>query len=576
LPVLLAQMMCVEGRVPMTALFRYLRKLKARGERIRNPRVDLTGPYLALTLISAGMANKPGNGYFIGIVLIVAAALLRIRPSRVPIIAWSAALMISVSMGFAVQSGLYNLQTLIEDWIIDLQVGTPLLDPYRSSTGLGELGRLKKEDAIIMRVYAPREGGGKPALLHRASYNQYAGTTWLARHGTLEALPGSGDGTVFALPGQGGAAVQQASLRMSQRVQGGRTLLGLPLNSSAVSDLVASRVRSNALGAVQAEMEVPWTFYTTLYSRAPASAPPGYSGAGGDDLHVPAKERPTLNAVATELGLAGLAPAEAVRQIEGYFTGFEYTTVRNHPFSELVPGSETPVAEFLNSTRRGHCEYFATATTLLLRTAGIPARYATGYAVQDWSTWENAWIVRERHSHAWARAFVDGRWIEVDTTPAAWFGEEESLAPFGQRLADFLRWAGFRWSTRDGSETRILAWSIVALAALILVWKLVTEGGLVRLAERANKTAVGRPGSDSEFYAVEARLSKVVPRSSSEPLMDWLPRAAAQFEAATRCELAAMANLHYRYRFDPQGLDWHERDRLAKTCSRLLIGLRPA
>ena len=578
LPLLLAQTMCVEGRVPMTALFRYLRKMKARGQKIRDLQVDLTGPYLALILISAGMANRPGYGYFAGVVLIVAAALFRIRPSRVGIATWLLAVSVATTAGFGAQAGLFTLQTLVEDWIIDWQLRDPILDPYSNATRLGELGRLKTEDSILLRVYTKIDGagGGALGLLHQASYNQYVGTTWLARHGNLEAIRASGDGTVFALDGPGAhpSAPAVQSLRVSQKVQGGRTLLALPLNASAVSDLVASRVRGNSLGAVQAEMEVPWVFYNALYSAEPAAAGTGYSAADAEDLAVPARERPALEAAAAQIGLAGVSPAEAVRRINAYFAGFEYTTVRNHPFTDLVPGSETPLAEFLNTTRRGHCEYFATAATLLLRTAGIPARYATGYSVQDWSGWENAWVVRQRHSHAWARAFVDGRWIDVDTTPAAWFAEEESLAPAGQKLVDFFRWAGFRWSTRDDSETRYLAWGVVALAALILVWKLVTEGGLVRLAERAGKRRENRPGADSEFYAVAAELARKAPRRPSEPLLEWLSRAGAALEPGLRVQIERLAGLHYGYRFDPAGLGAEERLQLTKGCGELLSAIR--
>lgn len=578
LPLMLAQVMCVEGRLPMTALFRYLRKLKARGEKVYDPRVDLTGPYLAMVLITAGMANQPGYGYFAGVLLIIGAALARIRPSRVSLAAWLGALAIAAAAGFAVQAGLYNLQTFIQDWIIDRQISGPVLDPFRSSTRIGELGRLKKEDAIVLRVYAGRSEAGKPALLHRASYNQYVGNTWIARHGNLEALASRGDGTFFAL---GGAAApnpppDSLSLRMSQRVNGGRVMAALPLNASAVIDLVASRVRSNVLGAVQAEMEVPWTFFTVSYAAGPATEPPGYASARDDDLVVPAKERPALDAAARQLGLAGMSPLAAARRVHGYLASFEYTTVRNRPFSELVPGSETPLAEFLNTTRRGHCEYFATAATLLLRTAGIPARYATGYSVQDWSAWEQAWIVRERHSHAWARAFVDGQWIDVDATPAAWFAEEESLAPALQEITDLLRWASFRWTTRDGSETKILAWAVVAVAALILVWKLATEGGLVRLAQRAGIGKVDRPGSDSEFYAVEAALAKKTPRRASEPMLDWLPCAAAALKHDTRVQIDGLANLHYRYRFDPAGLTETERNQLSSGSRQALSAIRAA
>lgn len=571
LPLMLAQTMCVEGRVPMSALFRYLRKRKARGEKVHDPKFDLTGPYLALILISAGMANREGHGFFIGATAIIAAALYRIRPSRVGLARWVAALGLATAAGFGVHTGLFTLQTIVEDWIIDWQFSGPVADPYRSSTRIGELGRLKFEDAIVMRVYAARDGRDKPELLHQASYNYYAGSTWLARQGSLEPLRASGDGTLFAL-GDSAPAPDARRLRLTQRVRGGRTLLALPLGTTGVTELVASRVRTNPFGAVQAEMEVPWTFYTALY--APGAG--AYAEANGEDLYVPEHERPALDALARELGLAALAPKAALQRVKSHFAQFRYTTVRDHPYSNLIPGAETPLAEFLNTTRRGHCEYFATAATLLLRSAGIPARYATGYAIGDWSRWEGAWIVRERHSHAWTRAFVDGRWVDLDTTPAVWFAEEETLAPVTQTLVDFLRWAGFRWSTRDDGDTRVLAWGVVGLAVVILVWKLLTEGGLVRLAGRGGGTTRVRPGEDSEFFAIETALAARVPRARGEPLYDWLPRAGADLDPQARRELVALAGLHYRYRFDPRGLGARARAALAAGCGTLLRRLRAA
>lgn len=61
----------------------------------------------------------------------------------------------------------------------------------------------------------------------------------------------------------------------------------------------------------------------------------------------------------------------------------------------------TPLSTFLLKNRSGHCEYFATATTLLLREVGIPARYAIGFSVSEFSPLENQFIVRGRDSHAW-------------------------------------------------------------------------------------------------------------------------------------------------------------------------------
>jgi len=42
------------------------------------------------------------------------------------------------------------------------------------------------------------------------------------------------------------------------------------------------------------------------------------------------------------------------------------------------PGDD-PLAHFLFETRAGHCEYFASAMTIMLRTLGIPAREVNGF-----------------------------------------------------------------------------------------------------------------------------------------------------------------------------------------------------
>src|SRR5205807_1199702 len=74
------------------------------------------------------------------------------------------------------------------------------------------------------------------------------------------------------------------------------------------------------------------------------------------------------------------------------------------------PRKESALEEFLLNSRAGHCEYFATATTLLLRAAGVPARYAVGFSVQEWSRLEQRYIVRARHAHSWTLAYVNGGW----------------------------------------------------------------------------------------------------------------------------------------------------------------------
>ena len=72
---------------------------------------------------------------------------------------------------------------------------------------------------------------------------------------------------------------------------------------------------------------------------------------------------------------------------------------------------------FLTACDRGYCIHFATAATVLLRSAGIPARYVTGYLVNT-NPGEPV-TVTAGHAHAWAEYYDDaaGLWRILEATP---------------------------------------------------------------------------------------------------------------------------------------------------------------
>ncbi|MBQ2384189.1 MAG: transglutaminase domain-containing protein [Oscillospiraceae bacterium] len=73
---------------------------------------------------------------------------------------------------------------------------------------------------------------------------------------------------------------------------------------------------------------------------------------------------------------------------------------------------------FLQEADRGYCVHFATAATVLLRAAGIPARYVEGYLVQAQEG--RVSLVRESAAHAWTEYYVDGvGWMILDATPGS-------------------------------------------------------------------------------------------------------------------------------------------------------------
>ncbi|MFW5969413.1 MAG: transglutaminase TgpA family protein [Halofilum sp. (in: g-proteobacteria)] len=81
------------------------------------------------------------------------------------------------------------------------------------------------------------------------------------------------------------------------------------------------------------------------------------------------------------------------------------------------PLGDTPVDTLLFETRTGFCEHFASAFTVLMRAAGIPARVVTGY--QGGEINDDYMIVRQSDAHAWTEVWLPERgWTRVDPTGA--------------------------------------------------------------------------------------------------------------------------------------------------------------
>ena len=173
------------------------------------------------------------------------------------------------------------------------------------------------------------------------------------------------------------------------------------------------------------------------YSRPDGSGPaPLDPQARLDDLAIPEGLR-GLKELGARLG-AGRDDAGKIAAITGWLrAGHSYTTK-----PPARPAGVDPVDDFLFSQPLGHCEFFASSAVLLLRAAGVPARYVTGFRGGDWNPIGGYIAVRGERAHAWAEAFVAGSgWTRVDATPPA----TEALAPAG-RLADTSDALDFFWS----------------------------------------------------------------------------------------------------------------------------------
>ena len=85
----------------------------------------------------------------------------------------------------------------------------------------------------------------------------------------------------------------------------------------------------------------------------------------------------------------------------------------------VTPEGRDFVEYFLSENHQGYCRHFASAAALLLRAAGVPARYVEGYAVSpNGEKDENGWILLpDSSAHAWVEVYISGvGWQPVETT----------------------------------------------------------------------------------------------------------------------------------------------------------------
>jgi len=144
---------------------------------------------------------------------------------------------------------------------------------------------------------------------------------------------------------------------------------------------------------------------------------------------------PTLVAKATEIAqtVTGENTLEICQRMESHFLNSdEYTYTLD--FRQLERDETIDAAEdFIKNHKTGHCQYFASALVLMLRSQGIPARVVVGFRGGDLNPEDLTYNVREQYAHAWVEAYIrpqdctdkmrqrtqNGVWLTLDATPAS-------------------------------------------------------------------------------------------------------------------------------------------------------------
>lgn len=147
---------------------------------------------------------------------------------------------------------------------------------------------------------------------------------------------------------------------------------------------------------------------------------------------------PRIPALAREITKDAKNPYDKAATIERHLrTRYGYTLE--------LSGSpvESPLAYFLFTRRAGHCEYFASAMTVMLRSLDVPARYVNGFLPGEYNDIGEDYIVRGSDAHSWVEVyFPEFGWMTFDPTPPS----DENARGWLGRMALYYDWFELMWS----------------------------------------------------------------------------------------------------------------------------------
>jgi len=358
-------------------------------------------------------------------------------------------------------------------YLSSLSLQSGFLTGFSDSVALGQIGEIKKNPAVVMRITID----GDPT---RAADMHWRGIILTTFTGNKWSTPPQDD--IVLQPSATGEYFFAAPPKPNERFNTLRyTVLMEPLGTDAVFvappvdmlrgkfglDSVPPSASSTSHGFVLSQDGVASRGYLfvdntgsifnpthnnskTRYeasARLPLISPdelrrasPDYSQDIRDTyLQLPPNLDPRIKKLAEDITTRDVNNYDRAAEIRRYLIGhYSYTLNLTAPTG---PNAD-PLSYFLFVRRAGHCEYFATAMTVLLRSLGVPARYVTGFLPGEYNDVGGDYIIRGSDAHAWVEVYFNGYgWLTFDPTPPS--NEERG---FLNRFALYWDWFQLTWN----------------------------------------------------------------------------------------------------------------------------------
>ncbi|PYX09577.1 MAG: hypothetical protein DMG88_05575 [Acidobacteria bacterium] len=308
--------------------------------------------------------------------------------------------------------------------------GGELATGFSDRVQLGQIGQIQQSRAVVMHIRIDGDDRGRFDLKWRGgTFSYFDGKSWLNPEKNPPVIR-SQDGR-FELAHPQGKALRQATkpihyqvlmepmgtnvfflAPVAQALQGGYRTIAID-HSGGVSDLDAER----PVARYEAASDISTPDAEQLLSTTeeyPSDVVQNY-------LQLPALD-PRIPQLAQQITGVSDKEYDRATTIENYLrTKYGYTLqLPSRPQPD-------PLANFLFERKQGHCEYFASAMAVMLRTLRIPARVATGFRGGEFNDVSSQYLIRASDAHAWVEVYFSGYgWVEFDPTPAG-----SALVPTG-------------------------------------------------------------------------------------------------------------------------------------------------
>ena len=332
-----------------------------------------------------------------------------------------------------------------------------LMVGFSDEVELGQIGQLKKDNTVVLRI---KTGSPVhyPMLRWRGiALSTFDGKRWFS--------PAINPMNHYPAPDGWITVGSRTELQAPPAAELHFTVLMEPSASDAVfapaqalflrgnfsgdagtyySSIQRSRLITDAAGSISN----PYRNFAQIryegVSRLPVARPAQARSAGSDYpekirevyLQLPPLD-PRIPDLARRVTASADNPFDKAVTLESYLRS-------NYGYTLNLTGKlgDDPLARFLFETREGHCEYFASAMAIMLRSIGIPSREVNGFLPGEYNDLGGDYIVRASDAHSWVEVYFPGTgWLTFDPTPAA----PESAGGFRARLGQYIDWMELSW-----------------------------------------------------------------------------------------------------------------------------------